>query len=145
MIAADRAVDVAYQRLSGDSTFSALVGARISRDPIVPVAAGLDRFPYATVGLQTNVVLNTINGTRIQENAILRVRLFATMASGQGWAVIRSMAERADTLLQRYSTTSGSAMVGAYRLIETVDTMPDDIGTQYVQRTMLYRVEAHAL
>lgn len=145
MIAADRAVDTAYQRLSGDSTFSALVGARIGRDPIMPVAAGLVRFPYAAIGIQSNVTLNTINGTRVQDNAIVRLRLYATMAAGQGWAAIRSMSERADTLLQRYSTISGGAMVGAFRLIETVDTTPDDIGTQYIQRVLLFRVEAHEL
>lgn len=145
MIAADRAVDTAYQRLSGDSTFSALVGARVGRDPIVPVAAGLPTFPYASIGIQSNVTLNTINGTRVQENAVLRLRLYATMASGQGWAVIRSMSERADTLLQRYSSISSGAMVGAFRLIQTEDTTPDDIGQQYIQRVMLYRVEAHEL
>lgn len=144
MIAADRAVDLAYQRLSGDSTLSALVGARISREPIVPVATGSPRFPFLTLGTQSNTPLMTLEGTRVWENMVLRVSLWAdTKGSGQGWAMVRQMADRVDTLLQGYRATGGGVTAVKFRLIEVDDMVEEEVDGTYLHRVLLYRCEVH--
>lgn len=145
MILADRAVDVAFQRLSGDSTLSALIGGRISREPIVPAAAGLPRFPYVTLGIQANTPLMTLEGTRVWENMVLRVSLWAdTKGAGQGWAMIRQMADRVDTLLQGYRASTGGVTAVKFRLIATEDMVEEETDGTYLHRAMLLRTEAHA-
>lgn len=142
MIAADRVVDAAFQRLSGDSTLSALVGARIGREPIIPVAVGLAGFPYVSLGIQANTPLMTTNGTRVWENTVLRVSAWVT--AGQGHGVMRSITDRVDTLLQGYGAVStGGAYVVRYRLLDTTDLVEDDVDGQRLHRVMLYRCEAH--
>lgn len=137
MIAADRACDLAYARLSGDSTLSALLGARIGRAPIIPVAAGLARFPYLDLGIQSNVPLETIDAVRVWENMLLRVSIWVT--AGQGWGALRAISDRVDTLMQGYRGTTGSAEIGKYRLIESTDIVEDDVDGQKLHRVLLYR------
>lgn len=144
MIAADRLVDLAFQRLSGDSTLSALVGARISREPIVPAGAGLPRFPYLALGIQANTPLGTINATRIWENTVLRVSIWAGTGSGQGWSMIRQIADRVDTLLQGYRGITGGVTVVRFRLIETDDMVEEEVDGTYLHRVLLFRSEVHA-
>lgn len=143
MIAADRAVDAAYQRLSGDSTLSALVGARISREPIVPSATGLPRFPYLSLGIQSNVPLMTLDGTRVWENVVLRTSIWASTGNGQGWGSIRQISDRADTLLQGYGNVTGGVYVIKFRLIETDDMVEEEVDGTYLHRVLLHRTEAH--
>jgi hypothetical protein len=140
VIAADRMTDLAYQRLSGDSTLSALVGARIGREPIMPVATGLAAFPYLSLGIQSNVPLETMDTTRVWENAILRVSIWAT--AGQGWGSVRAISDRVDTLLQSYRGTTGGAEIGKFRLLETTDLIEDDVDGQKLHRVLLYRALA---
>lgn len=137
MIAADRMVDLAFQRLSGDSTLSALVAARIGREPIIPVATGLPAFPYLSLGIQSNVPLETLDAVRVWEDAILRVSIWAT--AGQGWGAVRAISDRADTLLQSYRGTTGGAEIGKFRLLDTTDLVEDDVDGQRLHRVMLYR------
>lgn len=145
MIAADRAVDLAYQRLAGDSTLSALVGARISREPIVPAATGLPRFPYVALGIQANTPLMTLEGTRVWENMVLRVGMWAnTQGSGQGWSMIRQIADRVDTLLQDYRAVGGGVTAVKFRLIETDDMVEEEVDGTYLHRVLLWRCEVHA-
>lgn len=140
MIAADRAVDLAFQRLSGDSTLSALVGARIGREPIIPVATGLARYPFVTVGVQSDTPLGTLNGTRVWEDTIVRVSAWAL--AGQGEALLRQIKDRADTLLQGYGGVTGGVQVVKFRLI-SVDTLPEnDEEGQKLHAVLLYRTEA---
>ena len=143
MIAADRVVDAAFQRLSGDSTLSALVGARIGRDPIIPVGTGLPKFPYLSLGIQANTPLETLDAVRVWEDAILRVSIWAT--AGQGWGAVRSISDRVDTLLQSYRGTTGGAEVGKFRLLDTTDLVEDDVDGQKLHRVMLYRSQARAV
>lgn len=144
MIAADRAVDLCFQRLSGDSTLSALVGARISREPIVPSATNLPRFPYLTLGIQANTPLMTLEGTRVWENTVIRVSVWAdTKGSGQGWSMIRQIADRTDTLLQDYRGVTGGVTVVKYRLIGSEDMVDEEVDGTYLHRVLLYRTEAH--
>lgn len=144
MLAADRVVELAYARLSGDSTFSTLVGARIGRDPILPVAAGLARFPYASLGIQANTPLGTLSHARVWENVVLRLSIWVTMQTGQGWGMLRQIADRADTLLQGYGGTTSGAVVVKFRLIESTDLVEEGEDGQYLHRVLLYRSEAHA-
>lgn len=141
-IAADRAVDLAYARLSGDSTLSALLGARIGRAPIIPVAAGLAKFPYLDLGIQTNTPLETLDATRVWENMLLRVSIWVT--AGQGWGLMRSISDRVDTLMQGYRGNTGSAEIGKYRLESSVDMVEDDVDGQKLHRVLLYRSLARA-
>lgn len=143
MIAADRALDLSYQRLAGDSTLSALVGGRISREPSMPAGTGLPRTPSVTLGIQSNVPLGTINATRIWENMVLRVSLWATVGTGQGWSVIRQMADRVDTLLQGYRGESGGVTAVKFRLIGTEDMVEEEVNGTYLHRALLYRTECH--
>lgn len=144
MIAADRVVDLAYQRLAGDSTLSALVGARISREPAASSAAGLSRFPYVTLGLQASTPLTTLDGTRVWEDAVLRVSLWSSLATGQGWSMIRQMADRVDTLLQDYRGATDGVTVIKYRLIGGPDDLVEqEVDATYLHRVLLYRSEAH--
>lgn len=144
MIAADRAVDLAYQRLSGDSALSALVGARISREPIVPAGTGLPRFPYLTLGIQTNTPLMTLEGARVWENMVLRVSMWAdTKGAGQGWSMIRQMADRVDTLMQGYRVAGSGVTAVKFRLIETDDMVEEEVDGTYLHRVLLYRCEVH--
>lgn len=142
MIAADRAVDLAFQRLSGDSTLSSLVDARMGRSPIIPVAAGLARFPYLDIGTQTNTPLATLNGTRVWEDTIVRISIWTT--AGQGHGVMRQISDRVDTLMQGYGGTTGGAQIVKFRLIETADLNEDDEEGQKLHRVLLYRTEARA-
>lgn len=142
MIAADRAVDLAYMRLSGDSTLSTLVGARMGREPIIPVGAGLARFPYLDLGIQANTPMGTLSGTRVWEDMLLRVSIWVT--AGQGHGVMRQIADRVDTLLQGYGGTTGGAEVVKFRLIETRDLVEDDVDGQKLHRILLFRTEARA-
>ena len=144
MIAADRAIDLVYARLSGDSTLSSLVGGRIGREPIIPVATGLARFPYVSFGIQANTPLGTLNATRVWENTVVRVSIWATMGTGQGWAAVRSIADRVGTLMQGYGGTTGGAQVVKFRLIETVDLIEDEVDGQRLHRVLLFRTEARA-
>jgi hypothetical protein len=142
MIAADRMVDLAYQRMSGDSTLSALVGARIGREPIVPVGTGLPGFPYVSLGIQSNVPLETLDTVRVWEDAILRVSIWVTV--GQGHGILRQISDRVDTLLQSYRGTTGGAEIGKFRLLDTTDLVEDDVDGQRLHRVMLYRSQARA-
>lgn len=142
MIAADRAVDLAFQRLSGDSALSSLVGARMGRSPIIPVATGLARFPYLDIGTQTNTPLDTLNGTRVWEDTIVRVSIWTT--AGQGHGVMRQISDRVDTLMQGYGGTTGGAQIVKFRLVETTDLNEDDEEGQKLHRVLLYRTEARA-
>jgi hypothetical protein len=145
MIAADRVVDAAYQRLSGDSTLGALIAARISREPIVPASTGAARFPFITLGIQANTPLMTLEGARVWENMVLRVSLWAdTKGAGQGWSMIRQMADRVDTLLQGYRASTGGVTAVKFRLIETDDMVEEEVDGTYLHRTLLFRTEAHA-
>jgi hypothetical protein len=137
MIAADRAVDLSFQRLSGDSTLSALVGGRIGRAPIIPAAAGLARFPYLDLGIQSNTPLETIDASRVWENMLLRVSIYAT--AGQGWGVVRQIKDRVDTLMQGYRGTTGGAEIGKYRLESSTDMVEDDAEGQKLHSVLLYR------
>lgn len=142
MIAADRAIDLAYVRLSGDSTLSSLVGARIGREPIMPVAVGLARFPYLSLGIQANTPLGTLSGTRVWENTVVRVSIWVT--AGQGEGTMRQISDRADTLLQEYGGATGGVRVVKFRLIEgPTDLVEDDEEGQKLHRVLLYRTESH--
>lgn len=143
MIAADRLVEAAYARLSGDSTLSALVGARIGREPILPAGAGLPAYPFVSLGLQTNTPLMTLSADRVWENAILRVSAWVTMGSGQGWGGLRAISDRIDTLLQGYGTTTSGVTVVKMRLIDSTDLVEVDQGVNYLHRVLLYRSENH--
>lgn len=142
VIAADRAVDLAFQRLSGDSTLSALVGARIGRAPIIPVAAGLARFPYLDLGIQSNTPLATLDETRVWEDMILRVSIYVT--GGQGWGALRAISDRVDTLLQGYQGATGGATIIKFRLIDGGPDLPeDDVEGVKLHRVLLYRAQVH--
>lgn len=144
MIAADRAVDLAYQRLSGDSTLSSLLGARISREPIVPVVSGA-RFPYLTLGIQANTPLGTLNETRVWENTVVRVSIWVDMTSGQGEGMMRQISDRIDTLMQGYGGTTGGAEIVKFRLADGPTDLPEeDADGQHLHRVLLYRTEARA-
>jgi hypothetical protein len=146
MLAADRVVEAAYARLSGDSALSALVGGRITRDPEIP-PAGDTTYPYIALGIQSATPLNQANGDRVYEDVILRVRLTATTRTGQGWGLLRQMADRADTLLQGYAavTVSGVYVVKLRLDAPYFDDVirHDQVSNVYdLQRVLLYRSEA---
>jgi len=143
MIAADRACELMYTRLSGDSTLSSLIGGRVGREPILPAATGQPKFPYVSLGVQASTPLMTTNGTRVWENVVLRVSVWATMAAGQGWGGMRAISDRVDTLLQGYGGTTSGATVVKFRLISSTDMVEDDQGVQFLHRVLLYRTESH--
>jgi hypothetical protein len=144
MIAADRAVDAAFQRLSGDSTFSVLVGGRISREPIVPVGTGLPRFPYTTVGIQANPPpLTTLDATIVKERPVIRVSAWVTMGVGQGHALRRQIGDRIVTLLHGYRTIVGTVTIGKFVWIGHTDLTEEEVDGTYLHRVLLFRVEAH--
>jgi hypothetical protein len=147
MLAADRVVEAAYQRLSGDSALASLVGGRISRDPEPPFGAGDQTDPSIALGFQAATPLNTANGARVWEDVILRVRVTVTTRSGQGWGLLRQIADRVDTLLQEYGqiTISGVYVVKLRLDAPYIDDIirHDQASTVFdLQRILLYRSEA---
>lgn len=140
MLAGDRVIELAYTRLSGDSTLSSLVGSNISRPPMDQGTA----FPYIVLGSQSDTPLETLSGTRVFEAVVLRVNLFASLASGQGWAMLRQIADRVDTLLQEYGdAVTSSVYVVKFRLTSAIDQDFTDQQPAHLQRTLLYKTEAH--
>jgi hypothetical protein len=144
VIESDRVIELAYQRLSGDSTLSSLVGGRIDREPAMPVATGQPRYPFLTLGAQAATPVNTLSGVRVQQNVVLRTSIWATMASGQGWAILRQIGDRIDTLLQGYGGTASSVYVVKFRLIDVTDLVEESNGEHVLHRILLHRTEAHA-
>lgn len=140
MLEGDRVVDLAYQRLAGDSTLLGLVNSNVVRAPALPGQA----YPFLTVGRQADTPTNTLSGARVLTNVVLRVVWWVTTATGQGQPLQRQIGDRVDTLLQTYGGTTGGVYVVKFRLEGVVD-QDEAIGSSvYLQRVALYRTEAHA-
>jgi hypothetical protein len=144
LILADRVVDLAYQRLSGDSTLSALVGGRIGGDPPIPPATGTPRYPYVTVGIQTNPPpLTTLDATIVKERPVIRVSAWVTMGTGQGHGLRRQIGDRIVVLLHGYRGVVGTVTVGKFVWIGHDDLTEEEVDGTYLHRVLLFRVEAH--
>jgi hypothetical protein len=145
MIESSRVVSLAYQRLSGDSSLASLIGSRVSRDPAVPVATGVPRYPFVTLGAQSSVPLTTVGGERVKQRVTLRVSAYVSMASGQGWTMLDQITDRVDTLLDGYSGTTGGVVVGKLVLYDSADLV-DEINSEFFPyRVLLYVAEAYAV
>jgi hypothetical protein len=141
MLESERVFSAVWNRLRGDATLLALLGAgeRVHRD-FAPQGTAT---PYLTVSLTSAVdALPAIGTTRLWQDTLVMVKV---VGSGiQSRLLIRDIADRVDTLLDGHAVTVSGVVVNKLRR-ESAPPQPPDVvgGVVYPMLNQQYRSEAY--